>query len=1558
MNGFPRERASGLGGGGPASGSSPPSEYPESGRPQSGYAADEPAREETDGAVPASLAHWQDVGDAVWLAAHWARHGRPAGPAPATPGTVQGRPGDAPTPPAAAETPATAEDEPTAADGSAPGDGAAAPDGPAPRPGPDSAPPPAPDPATDAVPRPAPPGDPDGPDAAPGDPRGLGEPSVPRPLGSEPAPGGRLLPDPEGSLTLRLGPALLPPDGPARPGPGRATARLARALHRLARRVPAGDALELDEETTAEQGVADGMWMPFLRPARTAAFDLVLLVDEAPTMRIWEDTTARLAEAAEHSGAFRSVRTVRVTLPRTGAAILRWDTGRAGRPGRTVGDVGELLDGRGGRVFLAVTDGLSHGWAAPAADALLGRLARGGPTALIHLLPPHLRHRTSLYPHPAVLEAGGFGAPNHRLELLAPPAGPDPMRPLPDADDGSVLVPALSLKPGSLAAWADLVTGTRGVRRTLPVVLAGTLTKGAPAPGLRAPRLPRAAAAAVRRFFQLATPPARRLATQLAAIPLDFDLVEQYRRRTMPETGPDHLAEILMGGLIDWDSRGDGRPEFAEGVREALLATTTRTQLARTVSLVGDLPAAGDRGMALRAALRDPGRASLPDADEPAWARSELAVMRALSGPYSERARRIEPIFSPHGPDPAGSAERVDAGLPAGTPAEVNPTGEPGCSDTAIGRHPASSVVPEPPFGEPVVSPVTAVSDPEPLEAEPPMPSTTTATPALMVNVPLRNTSFVGRQALLRTVKEQLGAQDTAAVLPHALHGLGGVGKSQLALEYIYTHQHEYNVICWIPAERESLILATLATLAAQMGVAPLAGDSVPSANTAVPAVLEALRTGAPYDNWLLVFDNAEDIEKVRSYFPANGPGKVIVTSRNRGWERVASPLSVNVFEREESVELLQKRSPELSTAAAARLADALGDLPLAVEQASAWLAVTGMLVEEYLDLLSQRSPEILELEPAPDYPVSVAAAWDISLERIRENNPGARQLLDIIASMAPEPLPRSMLRASRGISITPEVDPLLREPIKLNRAIRDLSQFSLIRVDPRANTLQMHRLLQTVLLGKLATDEREAMRSAAHQLLSAAKPGDYGSATEWRAYQALLPHVLASQALTSTDRFVRELVSSTVLFLYMWGDHEGAASYGRQVWNSWLATSGEEDIFVIRMAKSFAFLLRQVGQIGESIPITEQALTVSRRIEVEPEELIDGLVEMADARRYQGLFQEAQELGREATELSRSLFGADDPTTLRAAHSWGVDLKLCGRFREALPLDRETARLREIMYGATSYFTLNTLNGLAVDMREAGDYPGAREFQEDVYRRASGSLGEEHPLTLRLARNLAVCRRRDGALAEAAKLTDETLRGFTARYGIDHSDSLATEINFCVDQRLSGDLDRSLVLGQDAVERYGARLGENHPYTQMAKANLAATLRALGELDAAQELEDDAARRLKETVGDRHVWVLSVAVGQANTVYARLDFERARLLDEANVPLLAEAAGEDHPLTLSCMANLALDLRGLALGAEADEVQRRATEGFTRTVRPDHPWLQSARQGRRIECDIAPMPL
>ncbi|MEU1485585.1 FxSxx-COOH system tetratricopeptide repeat protein [Streptomyces sp. NPDC005752] len=1316
--------------------------------------------------------------------------------------------------------------------------------------------------------------------------------------------------------------------------------RLAKALRGFGRRVPSRRESKLDEARTAENGVIDGLWIPYLDPVQERAFDLMLLVDRAPTMAVWGSSLRRLSDEAVRSGAFRDVRTVDVTLPGGDAPVLRW-------PGNRRADPAELLDGRGSRLFLVVTDGLAPGWAEGGADELLGRLASSGPTALVHLLPPYLRHRSSVYPFRARLDAAGFGSLNRHV-LCHPPQGvPEHAHVLPGTGDGSVAVPVLSLRPGSFRAWADLVTGERGVRRALPVVLAGAMAKGVPAPGLRTPRLdgPRSAADAVRRFFSLASPFARQLAVLLAVAPVRFDVIEELRDRALPETRPEHLSEVLMGGLIDWDREGEGGPDFADGIREALLATGSRTQLAQAVGLLAESRTGRDHGIRLRAALRDPVGAALPDrAGGPAWVRIEVAVLRALGGlPYRRRAAQLNQGLS-RGAGAPTEGTRDDKEAP-----DVNENGP---------ASPSQSTVPP---GGPV-SPTTPPVDTEPdarrvdertHTTAPELRFVRTGQPKIMGNVPPKNPNFTGRESLLAAVERQLREDETTAVLPHALHGMGGVGKSQIAVEYVYRHSGEFNVIWWIPSEQENLILGALADLARSLGL-----EVGPQANAAVPAVREALRTGKPFDNWLLVFDNAEDIEAVRSYFPNGGPGKIIVTSRNREWERVATPLSVDVFDRDESIALLQRRARGLSSRDADRLAAALGDLPLAVEQAGAWHAATGMPVDEYLTLLDERRPEILELDPSPDYPLPVAAVWDISLGRLSQDNPAARQLLEICACMAPEPIPLSLFRGGRNVEVTPELDPVLRDPLLLARATRDLSKLSLVRLDHKTATLQMHRLMQNVIVARMDPEERARMTRAAHLLLTTAKPGAPASPDQWPAYQAILPHVIASGAVESSDAWVRDLVYDMVFFLYYWGAHESGAAQARLAWSAWRAQSGDEDLHVIRMTKLLGFYLRLLGRPGEAIVHNERALAISRGAQIPDEELIDSMWQMAGALRHQGEFTQARVLAEEAFTRASDLFGPEDPATLSAAHDYGVALRLNGNFALAREIDEETARQRELLYGPVNGLTLNTLNGLAIDLREAGDYLGARALQESNYLPYVAHFGETNAATIRAALNLAVCRRRAGVVEGGAALAEQTLERFTSRYGLNNTDALCAAVHAMVERRLHGDLVGSRELGEQALSAYLKVLGDHHPYTQFARVNLAATLRAQGDTDRAEALDTRALEGLESALGTLHISTLTAAMCRANDHYARLDFAQAMAADADLLPKLTETAGPEHPLTLACTANLALDRRGLGESDEADRLNRSAAQGLSRLLGASHPWHTAARLHQRIECDITPLPM
>ena len=229
--------------------------------------------------------------------------------------------------------------------------------------------------------------------------------------------------------------------------------------------------------------------------------------------------------------------------------------------------------------------------------------------------------------------------------------------------------------------------------------------------------------------------------------------------------------------------------------------------------------------------------------------------------------------------------------------------------------------------------------------------------PCVWGDVPPRNPNFTGREELLSRLHKELLTAREATVLPQALHGMGGVGKSQLAIEYVHRHSNEYDLVWWISAEQNSLVLSSLVKLAQRLGL-----DVNPEANSAVPAVQDALNAGkTEYERWLLVFDNAESIEEVRPYFPTGGGGRIVVTSRNPEWASVARALEVDVFTREESKAFLTDRAPKLSDGDANRLAEALGDLPLAIEQAASWRAATGMPVDKYLSLLNEKRIDLLD---------------------------------------------------------------------------------------------------------------------------------------------------------------------------------------------------------------------------------------------------------------------------------------------------------------------------------------------------------------------------------------------------------------------------------------------------------------------------------------------------------------------------------------------------------------------------------------------------------------------
>lgn len=828
--------------------------------------------------------------------------------------------------------------------------------------------------------------------------------------------------------------------------------------------------------------------------------------------------------------------------------------------------------------------------------------------------------------------------------------------------------------------------------------------------------------------------------------------------------------------------------------------------------------------------------------------------------------------------------------------------------------------------------------------------------PQVWGDVPPRNPHFTGREALLAKLHEDLRATRATAVLPQSLHGMGGVGKSQVAIEFVHRHRSDFDLVWWVPSEQPGLVLSSLTKLAERLRL-----DAGPEANTAVPAVKEALSTGqTPYTNWLLIFDNAEDLNEVRRFFPTGGAGKILVTSRNPEWAGVTRTLEVDVFPREESIQFLRTRTPELSDEDADRLAHALGDLPLAIEQAAAWRAATGMPVNDYLSLLEAKRIELLEDTVSPDYDKPVAAAWNMSLDKLEETNLAALQLLQVCSFFAPEPISRELFAGSPTASITPDLDSMLGDPIRLARAIRDIQRYALARFDHRNDTLQMHRLVQTVLVGRMDDSQRDVMRRGAHTLLASGDPLQPGRRSRWARYQGLLPHVQVARAVEATDPRVQDLVFRVVEFLYHWGDHEGCERLAAEAYGYRLEQFGESHPQTLRLAKYLGYIQWVLGKYDKSEPLQARTLQLYlQRVGDEDEGTLDAMTMVAASLRAKGDFVGARDQDERALTSSRRQFGPDDPATLVAAHNLGISLRLTGEFRRAAELDADTHQRRALVFGPDAEPTLRTLNGLVIDQREAGAYLGAHARQEEVYKQCLAAAGgERSPVVMLAARNLAVSRRKAGYHEGARTLAESTMERLRRRYGDNYPDTIAAAINLAVDLRHANEREEARELGESALDRYLKLFGPNHLHTLSAQANLAIVRRLLGDTRTAYETNKDTLDGLVDTVGADHPVTLTCATNLASDLFALGDPQGAYERDTDTLARSDRTLGPDHPSTLAIAVNLSLDLRELGREQAADKIHADAMGKYRRVLGDRHPATLNAREGLRADCDVDPMPI
>jgi len=666
--------------------------------------------------------------------------------------------------------------------------------------------------------------------------------------------------------------------------------------------------------------------------------------------------------------------------------------------------------------------------------------------------------------------------------------------------------------------------------------------------------------------------------------------------------------------------------------------------------------------------------------------------------------------------------------------------------------------------------------------------------------VPARNPRFIGRVGLIDQLHGRLCSVDNTLVV-EALFGLGGVGKTQLAIEYAHTFAAEYTVVWWIDADRPVLIPDQLVSLAGRLGL--------PTDGSAADVVDRLLIDLAERPGWLLIFDNAEHPDDIFGYRPG-GSGHVLVTSRFPGWGALGGRLQIDVLTRSETVTLLQARIDQMDQAEAHALAAELGDLPLAAAQAAAYLEQTGLPPADYLRRFRTHRASLLGRGDVLGYQRRVDTAWDLSLKRLLTVSPIAVELLEMSAFLAPEPIPLTYFTDHPDLMPEAVGAAMLDGSDEVVDAVGAAVAFSL--VSRSEDGFAVHRLLQAVIRHRLPPDREDAIGALAATVLAACDPGDPSNPDNWPSYSKLAPHLLATARWGEHNPAWRTMLLDTIRYFGVRGDARASRQIAQQSLERWVVALGSTHPSSLSLASTLTAALAWLGE-GER----------------------------------------ACELGRDTLHKSRQTLGPDHPTTLGAATYLTSALAWTGANAEAANLGHDTLDRCRRTLGPDHRTTLGSAAQWSFTLLGLGEIQPARELSRDTWERSSRTLGPHHPTTLQAAAALVFALAWLGDARPAEDLGMTTIESCERAFGSDHWLTLLSASGLTFALVAGADGKRAVETSLSIADRAGRAYGADHWVTLVAAAARTFALAAIGDIEAAVLLGTQTLRRSSRTLGAEH---------------------------------------------------------------------------------------------------------
>jgi tetratricopeptide (TPR) repeat protein len=821
-----------------------------------------------------------------------------------------------------------------------------------------------------------------------------------------------------------------------------------------------------------------------------------------------------------------------------------------------------------------------------------------------------------------------------------------------------------------------------------------------------------------------------------------------------------------------------------------------------------------------------------------------------------------------------------------------------------------------------------------------------------------RNPYFTGRTEVLAQIHESLGQTGAAALSQaKAIHGLGGVGKTQTAVEYAFRYFYDqlaYEWVLWVNASNLTL-KASFGSIASDLALPNHATNKLDE-NTA--AVLRWLETN---ERWLLIFDNVDDPQAIKPFRPKNAKGRILLTSRAQRFESlgVANPIALNEMTRLEAITFLfhrtnqfpsclladRKESPEWRTVD--ELAKELGYLPLALEQAAAYILAKGVSFAAYLRSYLKRRLQLLEKEKPQtgDYPDSVATTWTINFEAVKQSNlAAAADLLTLSAFLAPDNIPYELLILGRdqlGDLLSQALADAAEDELVLPKLLEELTRYSLIRRETD-NRYSIHRMVQEVLRDGLDEPTRQQWQARTVEALNQAFPDP--KFENWVWCERLVEHVQAveREQVPQTLALAR-LLDQTSRYLHEQGQYSEAELLLQQALQLRRTQQGEQHLDVAVSFHNLADLYRAQGRYKEAELLLQQALQLLKILLGEQHPYVaTNLHVLALLYKEQGRYAEAELLQQQALQLRRTLLGEQHSDVAFSLNNLAELYYAQGRYEEAEPLLQQALQLRRTLLGEQHPDVLTSLQNLALLYKEQGRYAEAEPLLQQALQLRRTLLGEQHPHVAISLNNLAALYESQGRYEEAEPLYLQALEIRHTQLGVNHPDTATSLKNLAWLYRSQGRYSEAEPFMLQALHIARQQLGQDHPRTASSLNNLAELYRLQGRYSEAEPLYLQALNIHQLQLGQDHPDTATSLNNLALLYSSQRRYGEAEPLYLQALHIAQQQLGSDHPFTATSLNNLADLHRSQGRYREAEPLYLQALTILFNQLGKTHPTTQT----------------